>query len=567
MSTSARKPSKKRLDSARAALARLCRSDVSEEPPVLHLKDLVRKSRSPGAELAWLAAHDSDREVHMAAVAMLSLAAREPAVPGEVKDRIGRSATPVLVRAMRDSSVSDERKYCVGPLLDLFGAGLSNDEYRACFRDFDGADREMKRKLRRVMPQDMQSIENVLVEAGLIRHERPAAPSEEDVAAAFAVGAALCEASPEVGAAAMTTTAAIAWEHGRAAEVRGRVLEYVASIENGRAAWFLGELGRLPAAGSLGEKARELSGDLERAGIAPAPPATGAFSHGLVGGIDGSGCRSLMLFYRTGTGDLDALALLLNDVIGVKDVWCVFGNAADLDEEVRGRSRAVSYAACPLEIARAVVADAMAIHEETGRPFPGRFLLHRHYLGAEPFSPSRRTPNLGAYMLETFVRGPELVEGSERAFEDPIYGGLWCGSDEAYEFVRRFTPRRGRGKIMSDMLSTSGRLFKRFVSEIASKERETLARRIAVNLEVEALAGRASNPGNRAAARTWIALAENVVPFEDIPYVRLLCTQSIKAVLANLRQGYKGQAEANRARLKMDEEAARLASGLFGEGW
>lgn len=563
-----RRPSERRLDSVRAAVARLRRPGLADGPPVLGLMELVREFGDPGGELARLLARDPDKRVSDEARMMLFLAAQEPSVPGEARDRIGRSATPVLLDAMRDASVPDERKYHIGPLLEVFGVEFSAGEYRSFFRDFDRTAEEMNREMMRRLPDGTEFIEMALVEAGLIRHDGPARPTEEDFTAALNLGTQMYEASSDAAAAFLTTTAAIAYEHAKAAEFRGTVLDRVADMRSGRVAWFLGELGRLPGTGPLGEKARDLSAELARAGVAPGAPGAGEFSHGLVSTVDGAGNRSLMLFYRTSEGDLDALALLLNDRVGVKDVWCVFGNAADLDQEVRNRSDQVAYATCEVAFARELVADAMAIHEDTGRPFPGRFLLYRHYLGSEAITPHRRAPNLGAYMLETFVRGPELVEASEQAFHEPIYGRLWCGSDEAYEFVRRFMPERLQNRKGSlAALAMPENTFEEFVAEVASKERETLARRMAANLEVEALAGRAAKPANRAAARVWIALTENIVPFEEMPFIRLLCQQSVSAIFTNLRRGHESQEEANSARLVLEEEAAQVASSPLAEEW
>jgi len=73
---------------------------------------------------------------------------------------------------------------------------------------------------------------------------------------------------------------------------------------------------------------------------------------------------------------------------------------------------------------------------------------------------------------------------------------------------------------------------------------------MAKNLELEALAGRAQQPLNRLAARTWLAIRENVVPIENVHYVRALCRTSLRAVSQNLRQGYRSQAEADRAELE-----------------
>lgn len=556
-------------ESVRKALVDLHRRGDADGPPVVHLRELVRRFGDPGAALAEILARDADEDVSEYALMMLFLAAEDPGVPARTKERIGKSVVPVLLGAMRDPAVPDERKYSVGPVLDLFGAGLPDDEYRACFREFERTATEMRRRKLREVTIDIESVEHALVMQHLVRHDAPADPSDEDFAATLSTGIEMCEDSPDAGAALVATAAAIAVEYGSLGEHLLAVVERLADLRTRRAAWFLRELGMLPRAGVVGGRSRELARELALSGVAPDPPPAGDFTHGLVSTVDGSGSRTLMLFYRTAEGNLDALALLLNDLVGVKDVWCVFGDAADLDQDVRSRSDGqVSYAPCDLGFARDVVADALAVHKESGRPFPGRFLLYRHYLGAEPLAAARRAPNLGAYMPETFVRGPGLVEGTARAYEHPIYGRLWSGSDEAYDFVRRFLPR-GRGKKPRGpvALAMPESAFEEFVAKVASKERKALARRIAVNLEVEALAGRASKPASRAAARVWIALTEGVAPFEEVPFVRLLCTQAVSAIFTNLMRGHESQEEANRAALDLDMEAAKGESGPPDRDW
>jgi hypothetical protein len=109
--------------------------------------------------------------------------------------------------------------------------------------------------------------------------------------------------------------------------------------------------------------------------------------------------------------------------------------------------------------------------------------------------------------------------------------------------------------------------FDDFVAKGASKERDTLARRLAVNLEVEALAGRSSKPASRAAARVWIALTEDVVPFEKIPFVRLLCGHATRAITASLLKGFGSQEEANRAAIDRDMKEMEDELGEIGGKW
>jgi hypothetical protein len=84
----------------------------------------------------------------------------------------------------------------------------------------------------------------------------------------------------------------------------------------------------------------------------------------------------------------------------------------------------------------------------------------------------------------------------------------------------------------------------RLLAETSAKDRERLLARIAANLESEALAGRAKEPGNRAAARLWIVMSERVVPDADLAFLRRLCERSIELARADLGRGYRSRRQA-----------------------
>jgi len=237
---------------------------------------------------------------------------------------------------------------------------------------------------------------------------------------------------------------------------------------------------------------------------------------------------------------MDGLVFVLDDVTGFKDVKLLFGDAADFDQKLKARTgNMVSYAHCDLQFARDIVSDALAIHEASGQPFPGRYLLYRHCLGPTPLLFSRRRPNLGAYMTETFVRGPELATGSEFAVADPIYCELLPDSSEQYNFVRRHAKKGAQGpEDCKDRLSLPKEAFEEFISKLASKGKDVLTRHLAVNLEVEALAGRSSTRASRAAARALVALEENLAPFETIKFARLICAHWADSALDFIERGY-----------------------------
>ena len=125
-------------------------------------------------------------------------------------------------------------------------------------------------------------------------------------------------------------------------------------------------------------------------------------------------------------------------------------------------------------------------------------------------------------------------------------------SDAAYAYCDLARPRRGRPRLSKKKLDA-------FITEIAIQDRETLLARMAVNLEVESLAGRATQRHNRIAARTWLGITEEVLPFHEIPFIRTLAVNSAELIIENLRHGFRSQAEADAAALEMDD----LLGGLL----
>ena len=204
------------------------------------------------------------------------------------------------------------------------------------------------------------------------------------------------------------------------------------------------------------------------------------------------------------------------------------------------------------------MADAWALHERQERPFPGRFFVYRSYLGDEPIEPRSRTANLGAYMLETTVISPALVDGSQELCDYEPYGGLWFSSDDAYAFMKSHPSKHGRRLARTDSDP--------FVRTIAEIERDELLARMAANLETEALAGRGTRKLNQLAGRTWLGMREQVCPVHEVPYVRALAKRSVNVITRNLRDGYTSQAQANQAGLDLDDRMAEMSRDLSG-GW
>jgi hypothetical protein len=510
--------------------------------------DLIRilERECPGMEasLARLVAYDPDARNRDDARILLFAAFKDPSSPPATRERFVQSAVPLLRAALKDSRLPDEQKFEVGMLLSAAGVEIPQKEYEACFRNFKSVSARKTAEQMKAFSASMSSIESILVHGGLIEAGRPVSPSAQDFRDTFSLGTKMAGANPEAGGWLLSVVAALAAEHGKLPlDVQAAIL---AASRTGTpvAAWCLEELGAWPALGSLGDKARVLAAEMRASGLVPSLDPRREFSHGIVSNVDGMGSRSLALFFRALSGAMDALVVLLNDSMGVKDAWCVYEDGADIEPDMR-RQKGVVFAQATMPIARELVADALAIHAEQDVPPPGRLLLYRPLLGADPILPRRRQPDLGAYALESLVRGPALAEGSEALCKNPVWEEFWFSGDEAYDFLSQNFVHRSRPPTS---VAERRDLEERFIREAAVGECGRLVSRMAACLETEAWAGRQASPTNKLAARTWLALSEGVVPFHEVPYVRVLAQHAIAAILNNLLMGFHSQRDVNATR-------------------
>jgi hypothetical protein len=128
---------------------------------------------------------------------------------------------------------------------------------------------------------------------------------------------------------------------------------------------------------------------------------------------------------------------------------------------------------------------------------------------------------------------------------------LYCASDRAYQFVARQLELASHEDAF---LVLNDREMQSFIEEVVLEERPRLLQRLAMNLEVEARAGRAKRASNKRLAHLWLGLQHEVVPFADVPFVVELSHIGFDAVLSNVLQGYTTQAEANAAGMAGGED-------------
>ena len=543
------------------------REAIDDDPdfdPFDCLQSIAAATDDPGAELARLAAYDLDPKVSGAAIRSLVFAVRDEDDDEEDEEedvlaedlgidpqQFRQGALPVLLAALRDSGLPDDRKYRIYPVYMLSGGEDSGEPVASFFKDFQGTMERALGELADTLDDSPESVARMLFGAQFLTDDGEP-PTDGSFYVALRMARMLAASAPAAAATALCTSAAVAVEHGLDAQLAEEAVEAAADTRTPQAAWCLAELARWPATGPLGGRARLLAQDL-RNSVDLACPAHGRFSHGSVTQVDGAGSRMLSLFFEREDDDFDAVLLLLSDVVGVKDVWCMFGNAEEVVAAVEPQGEECHEprrAPCGLPLARKLLADAWATHVANGAPMPGRLFLARIFLGHEAIEPARHTPDLTAYRLGRMRPRPELARGSEALGEHPSLTGLLFTSDQAYAYVAENAPERRR--------RLSRAKFQTFCRRIAPLERDLFLSRVATNLEVEALAGRAGEPLNRTAAKVWLTLSHDAVPFHAIPFIQTQCERSIEVIIDNVRLGYRTQAEANRAALEFDEHLAEL---------
>ena len=148
-------------DAARTWL-KAVRNEEQHGPPADLLRDLVSRLRSPGRELAWLAAYDLDPALSKEAEILLFTALQSPLVPENVRDGFRTAARPVLLEALQDMAVPDDRKLMLGTFHHLAGGTMSEEEHARCFQDFDAAVGQLAQRTSEVFSDHPQAVESTL---------------------------------------------------------------------------------------------------------------------------------------------------------------------------------------------------------------------------------------------------------------------------------------------------------------------------------------------------------------------------------------------------------------------
>jgi len=556
----------KRKSKSRKALRAEIRGMLSagvdpEGSPADLLQELFHRSRSAGRELGWLAAYDPDPELRNVCCGLLVVGLQAGQALPSMAERLREQVPDVLLGAIRDRALPDANKIELLPIYQAAGGTEDLDELGGYFDDFEAA---MAKQLSTVFrsrsaePRDVAATLHGLRLIDCEGEEGEGPDASERLRGAASLAASMAEDNPEAACAQICCAAALAAEHGEDHGAFREHLDAAAATDLPAAAWYLRELGGWPGTGLFGAQARALAGAMRERGVEAHHPWRAEFLHGLISAVDGAGSRGVTLFFRTPEGASDALFIVINDALGIRDVWCAFEEAEDAERRLREASREQTLVPCRLELARDVLGDALALHGRAGRPVPGKLLIYRPYLGAAPIPVAGRSPDLEAYALEEAAPDRAAAAESRELEHHAGFGGLALAAEFAYEFLR--SKKRRNIPRVTDRLVTA------FIRQVAEAgHHQLLLGQMAANLEVESLAGRAGGALNRLAARTWQLMRDGTVPLEKVTYVRLIAEDALEMARANLEMGFQSQAEANARALEMDLSGPSLPENVLEE--
>lgn len=508
-----------------------------------------------GECLAWLIAYDLDPLVANMAFTSAFMALKGGALDDETVEILHASMGPLLHQALKAPGISDERKYKIGPLCAIcLGPHILGPDYEGHFEDFEGVRQRLADQTSLSLSVHPREVEEILENIAMLIEEDMPLDSRYASVANMAYEALQSQPAAAIMLFSANLLTECIDEPNSEVDI-DEALASIASAESPEAAWCLDQLGRWPGLPNLAPKAERAGRKLSFRGHQASYPFKPNFARAMLSITDGMGSRQLTLLSDSGGEDLDAVNLLLNDRVGIKDAWVGYDKGTEIEEQILGATGNITYAPCSLHFAREILGDVWALHEQLDIPLNPRLLLYLPYFGPEPITRQRRVPSLQAYKLENLQVEPALVAGSQTLAQGEPYGLFAFTGEAAYAFVALLNLEQA-GKTPKHAVDG-------FLKAVEDEERDTLVSRMIATLEVEAMAKHHRQmPNKRAAAVCW-ALLHDDIDFASVPYVRETALVSLDMIAANISMGFASQAQADKAAMAMDDEMNDFFNGLF----
>ena len=489
----------------------------------------------PGEFLARMGVYDLDPCVASGALCLTHIILDGSSLFPDLVDDLLEEAGPILRKGLESPNIPDMRKVELVRLCEKAGYFSPQDDPSRFFNDWPGA-----------MKQSMEShLELFQGEPGEVIQlldmicNAPEAEDSEDAAFRIVMEMAkyLMTKNPVAASRLLASGFVMGFDDMIEEEDLELALNLLGAQDEPESVWWLKAIAGWPGLEEWHDRAQRIVTKKQLSGIKPGNSFDRTFSEAIVTLRDGAGARQLFLTFHNPKGKKDALFFLLKLDEGISDLFVVPDEGDRLDKILHEMGQdPMSYATCTLEQALSVLADAFAIQlEEYETLPPGLFSLLPYFPDGLP-DPMRRTVSLDGYDVAGVARNPEMVSESASLLAGSVYLFQFTAED-TYEYLSDHKPRNKR--------KLTKKWQNEYLAALEKVEKPLLIDRLENLLEIEAWAGRAQLPYTQTLLQTWVALKEDIVPFNQIPLVQTLAAISVPMVVENLAMGFFSQKDAN----------------------
>lgn len=275
-----------------------------------------------------------------------------------------------------------------------------------------------------------------------------------------------------------------------------------------------------------------------------APETVGAW----VSPVDGVGSRLLWLLLERLHGGMLSFNLVINDIVGLKDVLIEDTTHRRFERKLTGWREQSGFVtvAVPPEYGRALLAEALALNTQSGFHLPREFVLRRSLLGELPEPPADALIHQHVSKGQMFLL-PNLVEESPTLLEtEPELAGWGFAFKEISSFAREYLAAGSSTLIITSEPSQNRQ---ERVLDTAMDTLFTPALRRSMRRRLEEMAYIFWETGRERAARQAVAAAFAINDQGSVrshPFLRTLTRASIEIAIEAAGSGQPLPTAANR---------------------
>lgn len=429
------------------------------------------------------------------------------------------SVVKPLMELLRDPAVDDSVKINLLPVLSHYGVHVTDSAIGGFFKDVQASYRSTTIKMLDELSADENMISLLLEDFSKFTREM-----QLNCVAGF-VGTGDERALPILG------TLAEYWDRGIAEAAIGGI----AGIKSSKSLAVLENLfnHRETCWGTI----QKAICKLEAQGVSrePVVPTTTPVLDCLLTHIDGRGSRILVITREAGLGSLDAVFVMLNERVGIKD--CHGSRhmpVRDFRQAVAAMRSEMVLLRVDYSYALALVRDGLFTARKNQALISPEFSFRRCIFGNDDLTPQEHQPKFSELLLAEVARKqPRLLAASTELLFEPPFEDWWLDIPASYHFVQQHRPAL-RSRILSE------RIVRAFLEEIVEPDRHSFARRLALTAEM--LGQTKPYPPKRKLQimlALWQAVKDESVPLHTIPFFIELVNMTIGYVLDNIEMGFQ----------------------------